>query len=467
MQLLITRIISTTGKKRAGILVLMGIILLTWAPVVWALEVTTGEMFTSQRWIQAVFNNTKDISPPDPGLEVLENQGAVQKKARFGRMLQIGEKKFEHGLFCKAPSRIHVRLPEPGKTFRAVIGMERGVQIDVHDWPSGPIWPELIFRVATSEKELFKSDVIRHHMPGLPIEVNIEDSREFVLELTGDKYQDWGEGDWANAQVTLASGKTIWLDELILSGQDETLSSSPYPFSFIYDGKPSSKILPTWQMARTSRKVEKNRKEHNLIFTDPETGLEIRCVGIEYLDFPTVEWTLYFKNTSSKDTPILEKILPLDIRFKRPQETEFLLHHFLGSSCRLDDYRPLETILSPNLVRNFTPATGYSTDPHMSYFNIDLQTESGVILAIGWPGQWQARFARDEGELLMVSCGQELTHFRLHPGEEVRSPLVLLQFWEGDWIRAQNIWRRWMLAYGLPQPGGKPLEPMLPGSNTD
>ena len=50
---------------------------------------------------------------------------------------------------------------------------------------------------------------------------------------------------------------------------------------------------------------------------------------------------------------------------------------------------------------------------------------------------------------------RELTRFKLHPGEEVRTPLVAVQFWRGDWLRAQNIWRRWMLAHNVPRPGGK------------
>jgi hypothetical protein len=38
---------------------------------------------------------------------------------------------------------------------------------------------------------------------------------------------------------------------------------------------------------------------------------------------------------------------------------------------------------------------------------------------------------------LRVVAGQELTHFTLYPGEEVRSPLMVLQFWRGDRLEAQ------------------------------
>jgi alpha-galactosidase len=79
----------------------------------------------------------------------------------------------------------------------------------------------------------------------------------------------------------------------------------------------------------------------------------------------------------------------------------------------------------------------------------------GMIVAIGWPGQWSAKFARDAGKSLRVTAGQELTHFKLLPGEEVRSPLIVVQFYEGSPVRAQNLWRRWMLAYNTPHPNGK------------
>jgi alpha-galactosidase len=87
---------------------------------------------------------------------------------------------------------------------------------------------------------------------------------------------------------------------------------------------------------------------------------------------------------------------------------------------------------------------------------------AGVILAIGWPGQWAASFARDGGRGLRVIAGQQLTHFRLKPGEEARTPLVAALFWRGaDTVRAQNLWRRWFLAHNLPRLNGQPPAPML------
>lgn len=116
------------------------------------------------------------------------------------------------------------------------------------------------------------------------------------------------------------------------------------------------------------------------------------------------------------------------------------------------------------MKKYFAPVTGYSTDPDMSYFNVELSSGEGMIMAIGWPGQWSADFIRDSSTGLKILAGQETTHFRLMPGEEVRTPLIVLQFWQGSWIHSQNIWRKWMITHNIPKSGGEPLGPMMNGS---
>jgi alpha-galactosidase len=177
-------------------------------------------------------------------------------------------------------------------------------------------------------------------------------------------------------------------------------------------------------------------------------------VVVEYSDFPIIEWTLFFKNTGTTDTPILADIQAVDTRFERGAQGEFVLHHHIGSPCAPNDYQPLETPLPPKAEKRIATSGGRPTNSDLPYFNI-AWPGAGVIVVIGWPGQWAAKFTRDERNGLRVQGGQELTHFTLHPGEEVRGPLVVLQFWKGDRIRSQNIWRRWMLAHNLPRPGGK------------
>ena len=92
---------------------------------------------------------------------------------------------------------------------------------------------------------------------------------------------------------------------------------------------------------------------------------------------------------------------------------------------------------------------------------------AGAIVVVGWPGQWGATFARDDGRGLRIQAGQEQTRFKLLPGEEVRSPLMVLQFWQGDWIKGQNLWRRWMIAHNIPRLNGKLPPALMPGGSSN
>ena len=250
--------------------------------------------------------------------------------------------------------------------------------------------------------------------------------------------------------------KEQWVQENLLKSRG--LSA----FSFSYDNKSSSEFLNSLKPKQTSRRIDGDKTEHTITYTDPKTGLVLRCVAIEYSDFPAVEWILYFKNTGKKDTPVISDIQALDIIIRRGDNGEFLLHHHAGSQANSDDYRPLETILHSNSETQFTPQGGWSSSHAWPYYNLEWQGQ-GVIIAVGWPGKWMSKFVSDNKCGLRITAGQAETNFKLLPGEEVRSPLMALLFWkEGDWIRAQNIWRRWLIAHNMPRPGGK-LPPNLLG----
>ena len=235
---------------------------------------------------------------------------------------------------------------------------------------------------------------------------------------------------------------------------------SVLPFSFIYGGQSSAVLLKNWKTERTSKELDEYRTQHTLTYTDSRTGLEVRCVGVVWKDYPTVEWTVYFKNEGTTDTPILESIQAIDTIFERSSQGEFVLHHHIGDKCSLDSFAPIQTTLGPNVSKKFVPAGGRPSDSEWPYYNLECPYEKeGVIIVIGWPGQWASQFIRDDGVGLRIRAGQELTHFKLHPAEEIRTPLIVLQFYKGDWIRAQNIWRRWIFEHNFPKDHGKPLSP--------
>lgn len=251
-------------------------------------------------------------------------------------------------------------------------------------------------------------------------------------------------------------------------GDERKAPATEPPFAFTYGGKRSSEILEAWRAERHVRTVDDARTERVVTFADPATGLVVTCRAVQYRDFPTVEWTIYLKNAGREDTPILEDIQALDLRLRREEsEGEFTLHHNQGSLTTIQDFQPFVTPLGPGKELRLGADGGRPMCTTMPYFNLQWG-ERGAIIVVSWVGQWAATFHRDAEDGLRIAAGQEKTHLKLHPGEEIRTPLIVLQFYEGsDLVRSQNIWRRWMVDLNLPRPGGKPFPPVISGSSLD
>ena len=416
-----------------------------------ATTVTPAEQAVAHRWVAAKFRGVTEAPPASVGVEVVTNHDPVQIDTRAGKRLRIADKEYARGLYCHAPSELIVRLPGPGKSFSAIAGVDSNEQ--TRDGKGS-----VVFSAKVSSDVKFQSAVIHEGMVGVPVIVDLGGATEFVLAVgdAGDGIS-CDQADWADACATLVDGTVLPLGDLPLIERDASFTPSTVPpFSFTYAGAAFPECLAMtaeWKVTRDVSSIDAQRNRHRVVCTHGPTGLEVRCEAIEYRDFPTVEWTLYFKNGGSADTPILEQINALDMALQRRGAGEFALHHHTGSPYSATDYQPFTTALAPKSEKRIATNGGRPTDSNLPYFNVEAGGE-GVIAVLGWPGQWSATFTRDGASGLRVRGGQELTHFVLHPGEEVRSPLVALQFYKGDYFRSQNLWRRWMVAHNLPRPGG-------------
>jgi alpha-galactosidase len=250
-----------------------------------------------------------------------------------------------------------------------------------------------------------------------------------------------------------------------MAGKLLTEDTAALPFSFVYGGKPSAALLGAWKRSLKTEQLDAARTRRTIEYAEPQGGLQVRCQAIEYADFPVVEWTLWFRNTSRKDTPLLENVESLDTTWQRSPEGEFLLHHAIGSPAKRSDYAPCETPLPPKATKRLAGEGGRPTNADWAYFNLAWDRQ-GVIVAVGWPGQWAGEFVRDDARGLHLRAGQELLKTKLLPGEEIRSPLMAVLFWQGDYLRSQNLWRRWMMAHSMPRPGGKLPPPQFVASSS-
>lgn len=233
------------------------------------------------------------------------------------------------------------------------------------------------------------------------------------------------------------------------------------PFSFTYDGKHSSQLLPRWKFEHEQRKLDNASTLHIFTWHDPETKLEVRCECTLFSDFPAVEWVLRFKfpESASEKSPLLEDVKVLDLKFVGKTDRSFVLHRSLSSNAQRNDFAPVHEELAPKSEIKLAPVGGRSSNTtSLPFFNLEeVVGEGGIIVAIGWSGQWTASFTH-EGDGVRIRAGMELVRLRLYKGEQIRMPRILLLFWRGDdFLVGQNLFRQFILVHRSPKHNGQPV----------
>lgn len=265
-----------------------------------------------------------------------------------------------------------------------------------------------------------------------------------------------------------AAARDQWTNQVF--GLDTRQGANAPPFSFTFDGKPSRELLPEWTATYSDGLETDSQKVTTIAWRDPASGLEVRAEVTRFKDAlsPAVEWVVYFKNTGNADTPVVQDIRAMDGGLPLTRGGQARIHYANGSECRLDDFAPHSASLGPNAndpqgawVGEGNPLhleskQGRSSCGTLPFFNVDMM-DHGVMAAIGWTGDWSADFYRTDSDLRM-RAGMRRTHFKLLPGEEVRSPRMMLLFWQGDRMRGHNLLRQFILKHHTPAVNGKPAQ---------
>jgi alpha-galactosidase len=246
-----------------------------------------------------------------------------------------------------------------------------------------------------------------------------------------------------------------WLQEHLLNDKAQL------PFSFLYDRQGSSTLLKAWPKKTETKQLDSVRTQHIVSWADPKTGLQVRLEALEFANSPVVEWTAYFKNEGKVDAPMLEYVQALDVSF--PVAGEGIPTILYSKGCGvMDTYSLVKKPLNQLESFQISSESGGKTVDTIPFFDI-ATAGYGLIGALGWPGAWAISFSRPTEAAIAVSAGMQTTHLSLHPGEEIRTPEVLLLPWVGDDIDAHNVLRRHILKYHTPQYDGKPV--VLPVSH--
>jgi len=351
------------------------------------------------------------------------------------------------GLGTHSDSIITITLPQPGRRLTGLAGVDDNPCTRHHTNTE----TLLFFAVEIDGSAVWRSGPQRVDADPALVDCDLHGCREFTLTATSPPREGPNQGthaDWVDLQVTLDDGSTLALGTPALGAG----------FSFRCNDHPAAELLPNWTLVEDAPETHDDFRLHRLSWTDPATGLQAIIEIREYTAFPVLEWLVRFRNTGTTVSPLLEEIRSLDVTLP----PHAVLHYHTGDYCAADGYEPHQLALEPDSAQDFAPDGGRPTNRAWPYYNLEYPTnQRGVIAVVGWAGQWAAHFTGASNAVRMTA-GQELARFTLLPGEEVRTPLSVLLFWRGDRVRAQNLWRRWMLACNLPRPGGALPAPMLP-----
>ena len=247
-------------------------------------------------------------------------------------------------------------------------------------------------------------------------------------------------------------------------------NSSVKPFSFCYDGEPCD--LRTVPCTVETATPERSRIIYEVVPGTIRLILEV----IRWNDFPVIEYTPRLENISGSDSGIISDLSVLDFvtedesyfgtqRIKDrvfPSNSRVTVRYFLGTKAAGTDFLPQRRDLFSRDGCNkleLECSEGRCSADYLPFFGIDSGPENGINLAVGWTGSWKFSLEKEiiypgmgTGKTSRIRCGMKHASFRLHPGESVMQPGILIHFREGKNIRdAQNEFRRFMIAHHSPR----------------
>ncbi len=420
-------------------------------PAADAVMASPTEVQSMAQWAAKAFAGQAGVEAKPPVEIVLKRQDHSSlhyRQSCMGTPLIIGKQPFAHGLGTHANSDILVRVPQGATRFEAFAGID-------NNYDTGGTRGSVEFSVEIGDKEVFRSPVLRGGNDPHPVSVDLPAGTE-ALVLKVDTTPDGpahDQSDWADARFVFADGRAVWLDE----GYDTpALADGAAPFSFQYGGKSSADFLAA--LTREVRSQEGDAFDtHHVSWRDPVTGLRITAEAKVYKAYPAVDWVLFFKNEGTADSPIIESIQALDLQLNAGSEkAPVTIGHNKGDVFGEASFENVDTPLEAGKPFSMTPQGGRSSNGAFPFFDVRFGAHT-LIAAVGWSGQWAVSAERDASGSARLRAGMELTHLVLHPGEQIRTPRILLMDNQTNAATAHNRFRRLMLFHYVPQKGGRPV----------
>ncbi len=250
---------------------------------------------------------------------------------------------------------------------------------------------------------------------------------------------------------------TITAEEMALTDSEKTLcnewynenfGSNEYPFTFKVNGEEfnPSEWSKEIKKSSDSGKTYQGGKTQYIVLTHKNNGLQVTIETTGFDNSATYQWVVYIKNTGTKNSGVISDFYAINSSVSTGNAD---VYYSMGSDTAASDFSLIKKKLSSS-VRTFAGVDGKPTEKYLPYFNI-CGENYGVVLGIGWTGQWESTLSLDNGAT-NITVKQENFNAYLLPGEEVRSPLVSLSFYDSDnALKGFNLFRSWIMESVYPE----------------
>ena len=252
---------------------------------------------------------------------------------------------------------------------------------------------------------------------------------------------------------------TITAEEVAITNEDQKLcnnwfsdnfgeDTAEYPFTFKLDGKefdPADWVREIAEVPDFGGKYTGGSTE-NIVLTHKDSGLKITVEATTFEEKATCQWTVYIENTGKENSGVISDFYAIDTVFNTGKGD---LYYSTGSNTDATDFTLIKKSLN-FIERSFSGVDGKPTEAYLPYFNIRGENH-GMILGIGWTGQWNATFKQTKGNTT-ITAKQESLEAYLLPGESIRSPLISLSFYENqNPLKGFNLFRDWVMDCVYPE----------------
>lgn len=268
-----------------------------------------------------------------------------------------------------------------------------------------------------------------------------------------------------------------WISSILNSGKgDSARYKTQIPFQFTAGNRSSREWIKTENANVESGNWHETVRKHKILWKDSKSSLVCEMELTEFKDFPAFEWLVRLRNEGSGDSPVIRDFKVLDISWSDLKEEIPTLYRSTGGPAAEIDYTFHSELMRQSMWNHkrkirmdansnaalfnaqnnvLIPNDSRPSAVWLPFFNYQTGND-GILVGLGWNGRWFAEFDHLGKGKTNITAGMEFLNAKLLPGESIRSPLVLISYWSGEPMHAQNMFRQLILAHHAPrQPNGE------------